>query len=209
MTAYHPTDTMPNWLERAWMDRYLDRELTDEERNWFEAYLLDRPQLIEELEADEAVREALTSITTPTADELYGKAPTPTNALRSSLRWLPLAAAASITGAAISGALLYRDVAPVETAYAAMLDVSRSNAATTPVVLKSGAANVLSIAFAPEVTAAWWESGNGNRKNPIAIDAAGFGTIVIRNPEELDLQVSVHFELGNKAYERKLTLSTN
>ncbi|MGE4070440.1 MAG: anti-sigma factor [Lysobacterales bacterium] len=191
------------------MDRYLDRELDDGERDWFEAYLLDRPQLIEELEADEAVRAALTSIPNPTADELSGKAPTPTNALRYSLRWLPLAAAASITGAVISAALLYRDAAPVETAYATMLDVSRSNAAASPVVLKSGATNVLSIAFAPEVTAAWWESGSGSRKRPIEIDPAGFGTIVIRNPEELDLQVSVHFELGNKAYERKLTLSTN
>ena len=31
MTVYHPTDTMPAWLERAWMDRYLDRELDDDD----------------------------------------------------------------------------------------------------------------------------------------------------------------------------------
>ena len=121
MTVYHPTDTMPAWLERAWMDRYLDRELDDGERDWFEAYMLDRPQLIEELEADEAVRAAVPSLPSEAADQLLGEAPAPTRTLRSSLRWLPLAAAASITGAVLSAALLQRDAVPVETAYAALL----------------------------------------------------------------------------------------
>lgn len=34
------------------MERYLNRELTEDESDWFEAYLLDRPRLAGEIEAD-------------------------------------------------------------------------------------------------------------------------------------------------------------
>ncbi|MCB1601941.1 MAG: hypothetical protein R3F18_06265 [Lysobacterales bacterium] len=206
MTVYHPTDTMPAWLERAWMDRYLDRELDDDERNWFEAYMLDRPQLIEELEADEAVRAAVPSLPSEAADQLLGEAPAPTRTLRSSLRWLPLAAAASITGAVLSAALLQREAVPVETAYAALLDVSRSSADTSPVVLKAGATNVLSIAFPPEVTAAWWVIEGSNRRIPIDIDGTGFGTVVLHSPEVPDLSAELNFNLNGQAHQQKILI---
>jgi hypothetical protein len=50
---------MPNWLETAWLERYLDRKLSEEESAYFEAYMLDKPHLIAELEADTAVRDGL------------------------------------------------------------------------------------------------------------------------------------------------------
>jgi hypothetical protein len=206
VTVYHPTDTMPNWLERAWMDRYLDRELDNSERDWFEAYMLDRPQLIEELEADEAVRAAVPALPGEAIDQLPGAAPAPTRALRSSLRWLPLAAAASITGAVVSAALLYRDVPPMETAYAAMLDVSRSSADTTPVVLKSGATNVLSIAFSPEVTAAWWEEHGNKGRVEIAIDPSGFGTLIVHTAKPPALNGVLVFKRGDAVDRREVSL---
>ena len=56
MSEFHPIHTLQPWLERAWMDRYLARELTEPESDWWEAYILAHPHLAAELEADEAVR---------------------------------------------------------------------------------------------------------------------------------------------------------
>ncbi|HSC12124.1 MAG TPA: hypothetical protein VLC97_14210, partial [Rhodanobacteraceae bacterium] len=57
-----PTTTptrMTAWLEQAWMVRYLDRQLASEEANWFEAYALDKPDLLAMIEADTRLRDAL------------------------------------------------------------------------------------------------------------------------------------------------------
>jgi len=57
-----PTTTptrMTAWLEQAWMVRYLDRQLAGEEANWFEAYALDKPELLAMIEADTRLRDAL------------------------------------------------------------------------------------------------------------------------------------------------------
>ena len=59
-----PTTTptrMTAWLEQAWMVRYLDRQLASEEANWFEAYALDKPELLAMIEADTRLRDALAS----------------------------------------------------------------------------------------------------------------------------------------------------
>jgi hypothetical protein len=59
MTLNPDTHDMSHWLEDAWMDRYLERRLTDAESEWFEAYLLTRPRLVARLEADNDLREGL------------------------------------------------------------------------------------------------------------------------------------------------------
>lgn len=50
---------MPVWLEDAWMQRYLDRELSDAEVHWFESYCLERDHLLARIEADLEVRDLL------------------------------------------------------------------------------------------------------------------------------------------------------
>lgn len=50
---------MPAWLEEVWMQRYLDRELSEPETSWFEAYCLDRDHLLTLIEADLALRDGL------------------------------------------------------------------------------------------------------------------------------------------------------
>lgn len=50
---------MAVWLESAWLARYLDRQLSGEEVAWFEAYVLDKPDLLEAVEADTALRDTL------------------------------------------------------------------------------------------------------------------------------------------------------
>jgi hypothetical protein len=60
-----PTTTpapMTTWLEHVWLVRYLDRELSDEETRWFEAYVLDKPELLAVIEGDTSLRDALSAV---------------------------------------------------------------------------------------------------------------------------------------------------
>lgn len=50
---------MTAWLEQAWLARYLDRQLSSEESTWFEAYVLDKPELLATIEADTRLRDVL------------------------------------------------------------------------------------------------------------------------------------------------------
>lgn len=47
------------WMENAWLVRYLDRQLSDDEVAAFEAYALDKPELLALIEADTNLRDAL------------------------------------------------------------------------------------------------------------------------------------------------------
>jgi len=50
---------MNAWLEQAWLTRYLDRQLASDEVTWFEAYALDKPELLAMIDADTHFRDAL------------------------------------------------------------------------------------------------------------------------------------------------------
>jgi hypothetical protein len=54
-----PPLRMTNWLEQVLLARYLDRQLTGKEAAWFEAYALDKPELLAMIEADTRLRDAL------------------------------------------------------------------------------------------------------------------------------------------------------
>jgi hypothetical protein len=62
---------MAAWLEQAWMERYLNRELSESESDWFEAYLLERPELLGELRADNLARRLPWPIVKSTARRWY------------------------------------------------------------------------------------------------------------------------------------------
>lgn len=49
------------WLETAWLERYLDRQLSAEEVAWFETYAIDKPDLLEKIDADSDLRDAMHS----------------------------------------------------------------------------------------------------------------------------------------------------
>jgi len=53
------TVPMAPWLEQAWLQRYLDRELTPAETEWFEVYVLDKPALLDRIDRDSDLRDAL------------------------------------------------------------------------------------------------------------------------------------------------------
>lgn len=58
-----PVTPMPTpmsaWLQQAWLARYLDRQLDGDETAWFEAYVLDKPELLAMIDADNRLRDAL------------------------------------------------------------------------------------------------------------------------------------------------------
>lgn len=47
------------WLEAAWLERYLDRQLDAEDEAWFEAYVMDKPELLQKIDADSDLRDGL------------------------------------------------------------------------------------------------------------------------------------------------------
>lgn len=57
--------TLSPWLEQAWLQRYLDRELKADEQAWFEAYLLDKPHLLDAVDADNALRAVVIAAADP------------------------------------------------------------------------------------------------------------------------------------------------
>lgn len=59
---------MKAWQEEAWLVRYLDRQLPADEAAWFEAYALDKPALLDLIEADTYLRDALAADKTIRSD---------------------------------------------------------------------------------------------------------------------------------------------
>lgn len=103
---------MSAWLEQAWLARYLDRRLTEEETAAFEAYLLDRPHLLDAVEADNALREAAAGLA-DLRDDVPGQPGAAGGELhRTSSRapaWGGMAMAASLAAAVAIGWMLPRD----------------------------------------------------------------------------------------------------
>ena len=59
MSHVPDNNSLSNWLERAWLQRYLERKLSESEAEWFEMYILDKPHLIAQIEADNDLRDGL------------------------------------------------------------------------------------------------------------------------------------------------------
>lgn len=120
------TGKLPDWLESAWLQRYLDRELSATETEWFETYAIDKATLVEAIEADNALRDGMhawhaqqrldgaapPAASIAEAPTAYRAAP-PARHRRASSRWSrPLAAAASLAVAAVFGAGMSQWFAP-------------------------------------------------------------------------------------------------
>lgn len=62
LSCADPRHRLPDWLENAWLERYLLRQLDSAEQVWFETYVLQWPELADALEADAALRSALAAL---------------------------------------------------------------------------------------------------------------------------------------------------
>ena len=102
MTHTVTQQRMADWLEQAWLARYLDRQLSDTEIEWFETYALDRPELIAAIDADSDLRDGIAAARTQDARERSPESPAAALSERPSARrrhrpeWMPLALAASV-----------------------------------------------------------------------------------------------------------------
>ena len=65
MTSHIGSTRMTTWLEEAWLARYLDRELDSAEAAWFEAYALDKEDLLDRIDADTRLRQGVQSMRLP------------------------------------------------------------------------------------------------------------------------------------------------
>ena len=102
---------MAAWLESAWLARYLDRRLDADETAWFEAYLLDKPDLLAAVEADNTMRDAIAidpaTLRSSAAPEAL--APFAGAAPRGAHRWLRRAGLAAVLALGVGiGAFVQR-----------------------------------------------------------------------------------------------------
>lgn len=86
------TPIMPAWLEQAWLQRYLDRDLTTAESEWFEGYALGNPDLVAAIEADSDLRDGLSNAA-PKASAVAAMQRRP---MFVRTAWLPMALAATL-----------------------------------------------------------------------------------------------------------------
>lgn len=102
MSRIANNETLSDWLERAWLQRYLGRKLSAPETEWFEAYMLDKPHLIAEIEADSDLRDGLALLAASPADDGFA----PRSKAHAGPRWRFMALAASVVAAWGLGLLL-------------------------------------------------------------------------------------------------------
>lgn len=150
-------------LERRWLDRYLNRELSEIDRDWFESYLLDKPDLLVYLEADTALGDGLRALAAQGELEPLLH---PGHGERRRMPMLAAAAAGLLLG--ICGTLLMTaqtpmpvDVSPPEM----LLEVSRGS--SSKLIVEAGnplaRVGVISISLPPLATldSVQWTSADG------------------------------------------------
>ncbi len=59
MSHVSNNNSLSVWLEHAWLQRYLERKLSEPEAEWFEMYILDKPHLLAQIEVDNDLRDGL------------------------------------------------------------------------------------------------------------------------------------------------------
>jgi hypothetical protein len=190
---------MSPWLEQAWLQRYLARELAADETEWFEVYLLDKPHLVQAIEADTDLRVALNDaagifgeeaalpLDTPAADARARPPGEPV--LRASharpRRRIGFALAASLVAGATLGWMLATTAPPPGAMYAAgptrlVYDTWRGAAAApqvhpgsreTPYVL-------VEVGLPPDATDVRLRAASG--ETPLTVSSEGFASFLWR-----------------------------
>ena len=180
------TPRMAAWLESAWLARYLDRGLDPDEARWFEAYLLDRPELLAAVDADATLRAVLAGDRaafersgTDTVASGMERAHAPA---RRWPRWAALAASLAI-GVGV-GQLVLRAPAPVGGGVIAnperfVFDTLRGVSAPPLVQHGDSAAEYLYVEVAVPPTAADIELQQGTHRERLLASAEGFVSFLV------------------------------
>jgi hypothetical protein len=200
---HHP---LPDWLEDAWMQRYLNRELTGPEEAAFEAYCLDRAHLLARIEADTALRDVLAanSDLVPAGNRLADARPARhprfaalaasllIGVLGGGMAWQLITPAASVEGELTR---VFFDTERGETG-TARVDHAQSNSqfVLIDVVVPSGATNVQA-----RIGSADW--------TPVSVANDGVSSILVsRAVLRGQREVTLAYQQGDQVVERALPL---
>lgn len=174
-------------LERRWLDRYLNRELGTADRDWFESYLLDKPDLLVYLEADTALGDGLRSLAAQGELDALLQAPA---ARRTT--WLPMLASgcAGVLVGAFATLLfsLPTELVPQASPPELLLKVSRSHGATTAIQGGNPGASlgVVSISLPPLATldSVQWTTRDGVVQQMAGAHINREGMLILLLPRE-------------------------
>lgn len=181
---------LSDWLERAWLQRYLERQLSDAETEWFEMYVLDKPHLIAEIEADNDLRDGLALA--PNASGADASAPTAEgsgNGGSAPFRWPHMAWAASVVaamglGALLAGPLSSGSSAPSELIVASPMRVvfDTLRGVESPPLVHAGAADsdyvLVEVGLPPDATDVVLHM-EGHEPIPLVVSPDGFASFLV------------------------------
>lgn len=186
-----PNDqALSDWLERAWLQRYLERQLSDPETEWFEMYVLDKPHLIAEIEVDNDLRDGLALVPTASIADTYAPtAPDAGHGGSAPFRWPHMAWAASVVAAMGLGALLAgpqssSSGAPSELIVASPMRVvfDTLRGVESPPLIHAGAADsdyvLVEVGLPPDATNVVLHL-DGHQPIPLVVSPDGFASFLV------------------------------
>jgi hypothetical protein len=206
------SNPMARWLEDVWLGRYLDRELSDEEQTWFETYMLDKPHILEQVDADTRLGDSLARA----SESSSAKASAPPHQSGTTLRGKPrgpaLAIAASLLlglglGVVIPG-LRNDNTAIIASPPRIVFDTMRGAGTTT--LSEAGSANskllIVDIAApigAPISAASVWIDGKQTTLPTPVISSEGFVTFVV--PADWQSRARIELKIGAETEAKSLS----
>jgi len=225
MSLLNKAGRMAPWLEQAWLVRYFERDLAEEESTWFESYLLDKADLLDLLEADVNLRDGCSlptvqcGLVPASADaNLSGEALAGSRRRRFAARpslFRGFAMAASITLAFGVGFLLRRgpqtahtDDAVTVNPMRVVVDVSRGGTQENAIDNAASTSDfVLVDAIVPvDATRVLLRAANVPDRE-VAVSKDGVATLLVRRSELKKLgPLKLLITAGAREYERPLSL---
>jgi hypothetical protein len=196
------SNPMARWLEDVWLGRYLDRELSDEEQTWFETYMLDKPRILELVDADTRLREGMARISEPSSTAISAPPQQSGATLRGKPRGPALAIAASLLLGLGLGTILpgmrIDSTAIIASPPRVVFDTMRGEGTTTLSEPGSADSKVLIVDIAtpvstPVISASAWIEGRQTVLPTPTVSSEGFVTFVVpadwRNRARIDIRV--------------------
>lgn len=206
------SNPMARWLEDVWLSRYLDRELSDEEQTWFETYMLDKPRILELVDADTRLGEGLVRVSDAPTTALSAPPHQSGATLRSKPRGPGLAIAASLLlglglGVILPG-LRNDDTAIIASPPRIVFDTMRGEGTTALSEPGNADSRVLIVDIAapvstPILSASAWIDGRQTALPTPTISSEGFVTFVV--PANWQRRARIELKIGAAAESRSLS----
>lgn len=181
MKSSYESSRLATWIEHAWLERYLGRALTAEENAWFESYILDKPDLLDRVDADSDLRDALSrSAPAPLAIDALAVHAEPYRSRSLATQTLALAASL-IVGVGIGFAMRpATDDGLIASPTRIVYDTLRGDSMEARIELGNAASDrlLVEVGLPPAATHITLEIGDAPAQ-PLALSPEGFVTFVI------------------------------